>query len=243
MTPSALVIGASLVGVGFLIGLSGALIPGPLFAFVVSETLKKGEKGALSGPLTMIGHFSVELPLIVGLVVLGLELEKYFGQFERWIFLLGGVALILMSFFVVKESREARSRASKVREKEREKEREWEKEREREGEREQEKERKYNSTIFGGFLLTALNPSFLPWWFAVGYPVLLSGFKWLALKGIVLVVFGHFLSDFAWYSFVSVSFSRGRNFFVGRRYELAMLVVAVFLVVLGVLFVVRGLGK
>jgi hypothetical protein len=51
---------------------------------------------------------------------------------------------------------------------------------------------------------------------------------------------GHFLSDFAWYSFVSFSFAKGKNFFVGKRYELTMLVIAVFLIALGVLFLVKG---
>ncbi len=222
MTPTPLVIGASLVGIGFLVGLSGALIPGPLFAFVISDTLKKG---ALSGPLTMIGHVSVEFPVIVALV-LGLGLTGYFLQFKSLIYIIGGVALILMSLFIIREAKAAKSRSR--------------------GEvidnevRMRGAKYKYNSSIFGGFLLTAFNPSFIPWWMAIGYPVLLGGFEWLALNGILLVAIGHFLSDFAWYSFVSFSFSRGKNFFVGKRYELTMLVIAIFLIVLGVLFFAKG---
>ncbi|MBC8521329.1 MAG: LysE family transporter [Candidatus Syntrophoarchaeum sp.] len=71
---------------------------------------------------------------------------------------------------------------------------------------------------------------------------MLSGFEWLALNGLILVAIGHFLSDFAWYSVVSFSFARGKNFFVGTRYELTMLVIAIFLIVLGVLFFVKGLS-
>jgi threonine/homoserine/homoserine lactone efflux protein len=99
---------------------------------------------------------------------------------------------------------------------------------------------KYNSTIFGGFVLTAFNPSFIPWWMAIGYPILLTGFEWLALTGIILVTIGHFLSDFAWYSFVSLSFSKGKKFFVGRRYELAMLAIAIVMTVLGTVFFITG---
>jgi hypothetical protein len=72
--------------------------------------------------------------------------------------------------------------------------------------------------------------------------VLFSGFQQLALTGIILVTLGHFLSDFAWYSFVSFSFAKGKNFFVGKRYEWTMLVIAVFLIALGVLFFVEGLS-
>ncbi|HJH25206.1 MAG TPA: hypothetical protein C5S37_00190, partial [Methanophagales archaeon] len=69
-----------------------------------------------------------------------------------------------------------------------------------------------------------------------------SGFQQLALTGIILVTLGHFLSDFAWYSLVSFSFYRGKNFFVGRRYEWTMLIIAVFLIVLGIWFFVKGVG-
>jgi len=223
---SPLIIGASLVGIGFLTGLSGALIPGPLFAFVISDTLKKG---ALSGPLAIIGHISFEFPVIVALVVLGLEvMESYFNQFKTWIYVIGGIALILMSLFIIKEAKAAKSRLSVE-----------EIGKEMQGAK---YKYKYKSSIFGGFLLTALNPSFIPWWMGIGLLVLLTGYEWLALNGILLVVLGHFLSDFAWYSLVSFSFSRGKNFFVGWRYEWTMLVIAVFLIVLGVLFFVKGVG-
>lgn len=221
MTASPFIIGASLVGIGFLTGLSGALIPGPLLAFVISDTLKKG---ALSGPLAIIGHVSVECVIILALVVLGLELKSYINQLESWIYLIGGIALILMSLCIIKEAKAVQSWS-----------RGWEISNEM-----RDTKYKYNGSIFGGFLLTAFNPSFIPWWMAIGYPILLTGFEWLALTGIILVTLGHFLSDFAWYSFVSFSFSRGKNFFVGRRYKLTKLVIAIFLVSLGILFFVKG---
>ena len=58
---ASLVVVAQLFVMGFLTGLSGAVIPGPLFAFVVSDTLKKG---FISGPLSALGHVIVELSLI-----------------------------------------------------------------------------------------------------------------------------------------------------------------------------------
>ncbi len=221
MAASPFLIGASLVAIGFLTGLSGALIPGPLFAFVISDTLKKG---ALSGPLTIIGHVFVECVIILALVVLGLGLKSYFNQLESWIYLIGGIALILMSLSVIKEAKAVKS---------------WSQEELISNEMRGTKYN-YKSSIFGGFLLTAFNPSFIPWWMAIGYPILLTGFEWLALAGVILVTIGHFLSDFAWYSFVSFSFARGKNFFVGRRYELTMLVIAIFMVSLGILFFVKG---
>ncbi len=225
---SPLIIGASLVGIGFLTGLSGALIPGPLFAFVISDTLKKG---ALSGPLAIIGHISFECPLIVAVVVLGLELMRsYFSHVEALVYVIGSLALILIASLIIKEAKagaKAKAKGSLQIEA---------------GTRTEIRAAKYNNSIIGGFILTAFNPSFIPWWIGIGFPVLFSGFQQLALTGIILVTLGHFLSDFTWYSFVSFSFARGKNFFVGKRYEWTMLVIAVFLIVLGILFFVKGVG-
>ena len=220
---SPVIIGASLVGIGFLTGLSGALIPGPMLAYVVSDTLKKG---ALAGPLTVLGHISVELVLITALV-LGLGLTGYFLAFKSLIYVIGGIALALMSLFVIKEAGRVKSCSNH----------------DEISQQMRMRDAKYalNSSICGGVLFTAFNPSFIPWWGTIGYPLLLQGFEWLALTGIVLVSVGHFLSDLAWYSFISFSFSRGRNFFVGRRYELIMLVLALFVIVLGVFFIIKGI--
>ncbi|RZN44248.1 MAG: hypothetical protein EFT35_00205 [Methanophagales archaeon ANME-1-THS] len=220
---SPVIIGASLVGIGFLTGLSGALIPGPMLAYVVSDTLKKG---ALAGPLTVLGHISVEFVLITALV-LGLGLTSYFLEFKSLIYVIGGIALALMSVLVIKEAGRVKSHANH----------------DGIGQHLRMRDAKYalNSSIGGGVLFTAFNPSFIPWWGTIGYPLLLQGFEWLALTGIVLVSAGHFLSDLAWYSFISFSFSRGKNFFVGRRYELIMLVLALFVIVLGLLFIIKGI--
>jgi len=220
---SPVIIGASLVGIGFLTGLSGALIPGPMLAYVVSVTLKKG---ALSGPLTVLGHISIELLLIIALV-LGLGLTSYLLEFKSLIYVIGGIALTLMALLVIKEAGRVKSRST----------------REAIGKEISMRSAKYalNSSICGGVLFTAFNPSFIPWWATIGYPLLLQGFEWLALTGIILVSVGHFLSDLAWYSFISFSFSRGKNFFVGERYERIMFVLAFFVIALGIFFFIKGI--
>ena len=222
LSSSPLIVGASLIGIGFFTGLSGALIPGPMLAYVVSDTLKKG---ALSGPLTVLGHIFVELLLIAALV-LGLGLTSYFLQFKSLIYVIGGIALILMALLVIKESGSARFELQH-----------------RAGDNEvrlRGMKYAYNSSIVGGVLFTAFNPAFIPWWVTIGYPLLLQGFEWLALTGIALVSVGHFLSDLTWYSFVSYSFSKSSKFFVGKRYEVIMLLLALFVISLGTLFVIKG---
>jgi threonine/homoserine/homoserine lactone efflux protein len=219
---SPFILGASLVGMGFLIGLSGAAIPGPMLAYVISDTLKKG---ALSGPLTVLGHISVEFLLIIALV-LGLGLMSLLFQFKSLIYVIGGIALTLMSLLIIKEVEMVKSRSTT---------KELNEEMSMRGAK-----YAYHSSILGGVLFTAFNPSFIPWWVTLGYPLLLQGFEWLALTGIVLVTVGHFLSDLAWYSFISYSFSRGKNLFIGKRYEVMMLLLALFVIAFGVFFFIKG---
>jgi threonine/homoserine/homoserine lactone efflux protein len=221
---SSLLLGGSLVGLGFFTGLSGAMIPGPMLAFVVSDTLKKG---MVAGPLTVLGHITVEFCLILTMVLLGFEvMGGYLARVGPWIYTIGGIALVLISWAILKEARGAHSRRTQgdiVA-----------------GAGMRSAKGAYNSSIYGGVLFTAFNPSFIPWWVGIGYLLLLQGFESLALTGIVLVSLGHFLSDLAWYSFVSYSFARGKNFFVGKRYEVIMLVLALFVIALGIFFFVKG---
>ncbi|HDS45832.1 MAG TPA: lysine transporter LysE [Methanomicrobia archaeon] len=219
---SPILIGASLLAIGFFTGLSGALIPGPMLAYVLADTVKKG---ARSGPLTVLGHISVELALILALV-LGLGITSYFLEFKSLVYVMGGIALILISVTTFRSARGApddasiAARGNTVR---------WR------GFR-----YAYHSSIAGGILFTAFNPAFIPWWVTVGYPLLLQGFEWFAVAGIALVSIGHFMSDLTWYSFVSYSFSRGERFLVGKRYERIMLGLALFVITLGVFFFIKG---
>ena len=79
-----------LLCVGFLTGLSGAMLPGPLFVFVVSDAMRRG---ALSGIFAMLGHAAVEVPTIL-LLVLGLKVVGVSPVF----YVVGGGALTLFAF-------------------------------------------------------------------------------------------------------------------------------------------------
>ena len=49
----------------FIIALSGALMPGPLLTFTVSES---PQRGAITGPLVILGHGILELALVLALL-------------------------------------------------------------------------------------------------------------------------------------------------------------------------------
>ena len=91
-----------LVSIGFVVGLSGAVIPGPLLAFTLHDTSKKGR---VTGHYVMMGHVLWESGVILlilfgfGWIVLGNSMVIY---------LAGGFALALMGLNMI------RSRANEV---------------------------------------------------------------------------------------------------------------------------------
>ena len=85
----------------FVIGLTGALAPGPTLVATIDSSLKTGWT---AGPKIFIGHAFTEL-LIFLLIILGLAAAA--SHFSRFIALIGGIALIAFGLLTVKGSRTA----------------------------------------------------------------------------------------------------------------------------------------
>ncbi|GAB6182832.1 LysE family transporter [Thermodesulfovibrio hydrogeniphilus] len=78
----------------FVIALSGAMMPGPLFAVTVSETPRKGW---IAGPQLVAGHGLLELCLVF-LIVSGLGSFLQMKETFIVISFLGGFFLFFMAF-------------------------------------------------------------------------------------------------------------------------------------------------
>lgn len=86
---------------GFLIGLTGALAPGPTLIATINASLKRGW---MAGPLVTLGHIMVEI-VMVGLIVAGLSL--FIGDYTWLIAVIGGFALVIFGILTILESRQA----------------------------------------------------------------------------------------------------------------------------------------
>ena len=84
-------------GVGFAIALSGVLLPGPLLAYVSIETLERGFK---TGPLAALGHFTVEIAILI-LAVAGLISLLEHPAFATTIQITAGTLLILLGIYLI----------------------------------------------------------------------------------------------------------------------------------------------
>jgi threonine/homoserine/homoserine lactone efflux protein len=81
--------------IGFVVALSGALIPGPLLAFVIAKSLTRG---AVTGPLAATGHMVVELG-ILSLLTLGLSHLIRGELFRLAVGSIGGMMLLVIGLF------------------------------------------------------------------------------------------------------------------------------------------------
>jgi threonine/homoserine/homoserine lactone efflux protein len=82
----------------FVVGFSGAIVPGPMLTVLITESLKKDYK---AGTSVVIGHVIAEAGIVA---LIGLGLNQIIGLRETFIFIcvLGGGLLALMGFSLVK---------------------------------------------------------------------------------------------------------------------------------------------
>ena len=133
--------------VGFAVGLSGALMPGPMLFATIDSSLKKGW---IAGPEVVFGHVLLELVIAV-LIVLGLT--SFIGsEAISAISVVGGFVLIVFGAITIRGASDAsgalHSNGAIV-----------------------------SSPIVAGILTSASNPYFWIWWLAAGSALVLRGLE------------------------------------------------------------------
>jgi len=64
--------------------------------------------------------------------------------------------------------------------------------------------------VFTGIYVSATNPYFIIWWASTGMESIRRAYE-IGLLGVLFFYVGHILSDFAWYTLISVAVSRGKK--------------------------------
>jgi threonine/homoserine/homoserine lactone efflux protein len=191
---------AAIFASSFIIGLSGALMPGPLLAVTVRDTTRRG---FIAAPLLVLGHGILELAL-VALLLLGLA-EWLKGEAATiGIALAGCGALLWMAVGMVREVRFLRFDAGA--------------ERANAAGLDSGSAHGFWRPVADGILTSISNPYWSLWWATIGlgYLVISSG---QGLTGVAFFFGGHILADAAWYLFVGLTVSAGRGRFTDRIYR------------------------
>ena len=205
---------AALFFYSFSIGFSGALMPGPLLAVGLAETPRNGWR---TGPIISIGHAIAEIAVVV-LLAFGAAAISRNTWITHTIGVVGGLALLLMGGSMAWET--LRKKVSY--------------------DLSGQKPNPGHKLAGKGITATLSNPYWFLWWATIGLALLVKSqaYGWV---GPVVFYFGHILSDFVWYTAVSIILWRGSKLIMERGLKVLILACAVFLLYLGVSFIYDGL--
>lgn len=198
----------------FVIGFSGAMMPGPMLTVTIREAARTG---FWAGPLVVLGHGLLELSLVAGLVG-GLGAVVSRPTFLGAVGLLGGAVLLWMAASMLWGLRTLSLSLEAGQER-----------------------RRRGGPVLAGVVTSLSNPYWTLWWATVGlsYVTLTAGTGW---RGPAVFFAGHILSDLVWYSLVAAVLHLGRRLLTDRVYRALVGACAVFLLYFGGLFVRSGLG-
>ena len=197
----------TLAALSFFAALSGAVVPGPVFVMVVSESLKKGVK---AGPLIVFGHLIIEA-IIIAAVLLGLDALLNSTQSTTIISYLGGAVFLLMGLYLFNAARTLKGNVVS----------------------ESNTKLASHGLIATGFLSSGSNPQFFLWWLTTGIPTMAVALSSAGIAGFTVFLIGHASADLLWFSFISWSVEKGRNYLNQRAVKIILIGSAVFLLLFG----------
>ena len=201
----------SLFSIGFVLGLTGAMAPGPLLTVTISESTRKG---GIVGPLVVLGHGILEFALLC-IIVFGLGNLLNNRIIFSFIAFFGGIVLVYMGSMTMKNLKHYRlDGAAKP-------------------------EGHGIHPVAAGILISLSNPYWFIWWITIGMGYVMFS-RGLGIQGVIAFFTGHILSDLAWYSFVSYGIQFGGRYLSIRVLKSILLVCNIFLVLFGIFFIIKG---
>ncbi len=194
---------------GFVVGITGAMVPGPLTFFTVSETLKTDRHAGLK---IVSGHIVIEA-VIIGIIFLGFY--RFFNSdiFLKLVSYIGGAALILMGIILTANISKFRICGKDSR-------------------------KGFNKGLFaGGMLFSIASPGFIIWWATIGISTIAKALL-AGIAGVAVFILGHWMADLSWYWLVSFVTHKGKTYLNDSSYQNLVRVFSVLLILLGVWFLV-----
>jgi threonine/homoserine/homoserine lactone efflux protein len=198
---------------GFTVGLTGALVPGPMLFSTIEASFKKGW---IAGPEVVLGHMLIELILCI-LIFFGAA--SFFGDGAvSAISLIGGLTLVVFGVFTVKDARNAAASLQVS--------------------QDRIDFKLKSSPAIMGVLTSISNPYFWIWWLTAGSALVLSAYEVGIIISIAYIL-GHWTADLSWYTAVSGSISRGKTLLSQKSHRYILYACGIFLVVFGFYFMVN----
>lgn len=199
---------ATLFATAFMVGLSGAMMPGPLLSATIAASARRGWE---AGPLIVLGHAVLELLLIIALMA-GLSAFLTRAEVTTVIAAVGGSFLIYLGYNMSRDARAGRIQLKTT----------------------DDANRSSNDLhpVLIGILLSISNPFWSIWWATVGLGYLVLAVPFGTI-GVGSFYTGHILSDLLWYTLISVSVAGGQRFLKQSVYSTIIFVCGLFLLGMG----------
>ncbi|MDF1541696.1 MAG: LysE family transporter [Anaerosomatales bacterium] len=217
--PSEVAAALALGAQALLVGLSGAMSPGPFLTVTISRTM---QRGALSAALMLVGHALLEAALLVGFAF-GLQHVLQRPTVTLVLAAAGGLVLLWMGGGLVKgASNGSIARDLLVAE-----------------------AGALSSSRLGavtqGVVVSLSNPWWTLWWATIGVKLAADGLA-IGTIGIAAFFIGHQLADLSWYGFVIAVVHKGQDLLTPRVYRVIMALLGVALLYMGARFVGQAVG-
>ena len=192
----------------FIIGFSGAVMPGPMFTYTVERSIRHGVKAGL---LLALGHALLELVLVI---LLFAGAEKYLAHeiAGTIIGLFGGLVLVYLGIGMIKEVY-----LNKI-----------------SMDPERIESNKQGNILLAGVVLSVTNPYFIIWWTAVALTLIMDAYNSFGIVGVALFYMGHILADITWFTFVSALVSKTLHLINIKVYKVIIVLLALCLICFGI---------
>lgn len=196
----------------FVLGLTGAISPGPLLTVAIS---KSARKGWTMGPLLICGHAVAELAMVL-LLFAGLGRALAMGRTKTIIQIAGGIVLVWMGYTIIRDSLkdslnvDAEYGSPNV-----------------------------FGPIVSGMVVSLLNPYWFLWWVTIGASFIGLSLN-SGIPGVSTFFLGHILADFFWYTLVGIGTVKSCAYLGSKAYRIVLLACGVFMTILGVAFLISG---
>jgi threonine/homoserine/homoserine lactone efflux protein len=202
----------AIAGTSFVLGLSGAMMPGPLLTVTITESVRRG---AWAGPLLVAGHAALEGVLVL-LLFAGLDEVVRTPLVFSAVALIGGILLLWMGWGMLRSLPTLRLDLAANGD-------------------------AAMHPLTAGVLVSLSNPYFILWWATIGLGYMVVAHE-AGAAGVLTFYLFHILSDLVWYALVAGAVSFGRRFLSDRAYRFLVGSCALFLVGFGFYFGWRGMA-
>ncbi|HDN79401.1 MAG: lysine transporter LysE [Chloroflexi bacterium] len=201
----------------FIVGLSGAMSPGPLSAIAFTEGPRSGK---WTGTMLAVGHGLVEGPLVIA-IAFG------FGEWLRKpsvgsiIGIAGGLVLAWMGWGLIKGAWQKSISLKELSAKE-------------------PPAALRVGLVPAGILLSVSNPYWSLWWASIGAGFILASWKY-GVVGLAVFYLAHWLTDFSWLTALSFLTASGRKAISDKVYRAILFGCGLFLLAFSLYFLYSGI--